>query len=65
MVLERDGGVCHVCHVDGATSVDHLIPAHLGGTDDLANLAAAHVSCNSRKGARLALPVSRVAIPRP
>jgi 5-methylcytosine-specific restriction endonuclease McrA len=65
LVLERDGGICHLCHLPGATTVDHLVPAALGGGDDLANLAAAHVPCNSAKGARLPLPRSRVATPRP
>lgn len=65
MVLERDGGVCHLCGQAGATTVDHLVPAHLGGTDDLSNLAAAHMGCNSRKGARVPLPRSRVAVPTP
>jgi 5-methylcytosine-specific restriction endonuclease McrA len=65
LVLERDAGVCYLCHLPGATTVDHLIPAHLGGTDDLANLAAAHLGCNSRKGARVPLPRSRLATPTP
>jgi 5-methylcytosine-specific restriction endonuclease McrA len=65
MVLERDGGVCHLCGVGGATTVDHIVPAHLGGTDDLSNLAASHGVCNSRKGARVPLPHSRLAIPNP
>ena len=65
MVLARDGEVCHLCHLPGATSVDHIIPAHLGGGDDLGNLAAAHLGCNSSKGARLTLPRSRIAVPRP
>lgn len=65
LVLERDGWVCHVCRVPGATTVDHLIPAHLGGSDDLSNLAAAHLGCNARKGAKVALPRSRLAVPHP
>jgi 5-methylcytosine-specific restriction endonuclease McrA len=64
-VLERDGGVCHICGQPGATTVDHLTPAYLGGGDELENLAAAHVTCNSSKGARVALPRSRVALPKP
>ena len=65
LVLERDDHVCHVCGQAGATTVDHLVPAHLGGGDDLANLAAAHLGCNSRKGARVPLPRSRLAAPLP
>lgn len=65
MVLERDGWVCHLCHHQGATTVDHLVPVHLGGGNDLGNLAAAHLGCNSRKGARVPLPASRCATPAP
>lgn len=65
MVLERDGWVCHLCHHQGATTVDHLVPAHLGGGDDLGNLAAAHHVCNSAKGAKVPLPRSRLAVPVP
>jgi len=65
MVLARDGEVCHLCHQAGATSVDHIVPVAMGGTNDLANLAAAHLGCNSSKGARLLLPRSRIAVPRP
>ena len=64
-VLERDGAVCHLCGQPGATTVDHLVPAHLGGRDELENLAAAHVSCNAAKGARVPLPRSRIARPAP
>jgi len=64
-VLERDAGVCHLCGQPGATTVDHLRPYVLGGRDDLDNLAAAHVSCNSAKGARVPLPRSRLARPAP
>lgn len=51
-VLDRDMGICHLCGGEGANSADHLIPWSLGGTDDLANLAAAHSNCNSRRGTR-------------
>jgi len=33
-------------------SIDHVIPVSMGGTHDLANLAAAHRTCNSKKGNR-------------
>lgn len=60
-VFERDGWTCHLCGeaIDpelsgrarmGAT-VDHLIPLARGGEHSYANVAAAHRSCNSRKGA--------------
>lgn len=64
-VLERDMGVCHLCGGEGANSVDHLIPFSLGGTDNLDNLAAAHASCNSRRGARFWGPASTPPTPLP
>jgi len=33
--------------------VDHVIPLAHGGTDELANLAAACYRCNEHKGARM------------
>lgn len=33
-------------------SVDHKVPRHHGGTDDLDNLTLACVPCNTRKGTR-------------
>lgn len=61
-VLGRDGGICWLCGRPGATSVDHVVPRSKGGGHADANLRAAHITCNSRKGARLAvaqLPRSR------
>jgi 5-methylcytosine-specific restriction endonuclease McrA len=52
IVLARDRGICHLCGIRGATTVDHLVPRSAGGTDDPANLAAAHASCNYRRGAQ-------------
>ncbi len=34
-------------------TVEHIVPRHHGGTDDLRNLAAACARCNSGKGVRL------------
>jgi len=50
LILQRDHGICHLCHQPGADSVDHITPLAAGGTDDPTNLAAAHQSCNSQKG---------------
>ncbi|WP_425564992.1 HNH endonuclease [Pseudolysinimonas kribbensis] len=36
-----------------AATVDHLLPRSMGGTDDPSNLATAHLSCNSSRGASL------------
>lgn len=52
-VIARDRGICHLCSQPGANSCDHIIPLARGGTDDLWNLAAAHLGCNSAKGTRL------------
>lgn len=51
VVLLRDRNVCHWCQGD-ATTVDHVVPKVLGGTDDLTNLVAACRSCNSSRTAR-------------
>ena len=37
---------------DGAT-IEHILPRHHGGTDDVENLAAACKRCNQGKGTRL------------
>lgn len=53
-ILDRDRRICHLCGHPGADTVDHLVPLAAGGhPTDPANLAAAHLTCNSRKGARL------------
>ena len=51
-VLERDGGWCHLCGRPGADTADHLTPWSQGGSDDMDNLAAAHVPCNRTRGNR-------------
>jgi 5-methylcytosine-specific restriction endonuclease McrA len=55
LVIERDGGICHLCGPHGADTAHHLIPRAFGGdSTDMDLLAAAHRSCNSRRGARTA-----------
>lgn len=55
-VFERDGWLCVCCAADGrttvATEVDHILPLHKGGTDDLENLQALCGECHARKTAR-------------
>jgi 5-methylcytosine-specific restriction endonuclease McrA len=41
-----------ICGQPGADTVDHITPISAGGTDDPANLSAAHKRCNLAKGAR-------------
>ncbi|WP_223690098.1 HNH endonuclease [Leifsonia poae] len=60
---------CHICgkkidytlpHLDpNAFVVDHIIPLAKGGADTLANKAAAHRECNSKKRARIVAPIIR------
>lgn len=38
-ILERDEGICHVCHRGGADQVDHVVP---GDDHSDGNLAAIH-----------------------
>lgn len=44
-----EGRVCAYCP-DLATTVDHIYPLHLGGTNFLSNLAPACRPCNTSKG---------------
>lgn len=63
-LAERDGGDCRLCgnHVDlslkwpdpMSSSIDHIVPVALGGTDDEENLQLTHLACNRTKGARVA-----------
>ena len=50
-------GARHVIDLDGRprtrASVEHIVPRHHGGTDDLRNLAIACERCNYAKGTRL------------
>lgn len=41
-VLNRDGGVCYVCHQIGALQVDHIRPVAEGGATVVENAAAIH-----------------------
>ena len=62
-VAERDGWACWLCGTSippeahypepASLSTDHLVPISRGGDDTPANVAAAHLSCNVRRGDRL------------
>lgn len=62
VVFERDGWLCGICglHIDRnlahpdpmSASVDHIIPLARGGLHAMANVQAAHLNCNVRKGSR-------------
>ena len=64
LTLRIKGTVCHLCHEEGATTADHVIPRTRGGRNVLSNLEPAHRSCNS---ARQAMPLEewRRLHPRP
>lgn len=53
--LQRDGHQCQIrgprCTIQ-ATQVDHIIPVHLNGTDDLTNLMSVCKPCHAAKTAR-------------
>lgn len=62
-IIERDGSDCGICGqpIDASISwpnhmspsVDHVVPGSLGGSHEAANLVAAHLVCNLKKGARI------------
>ena len=57
-ILAENGGFCVYCEGRGrvpgnkATTIDHIVPLVLGGTNKTDNLCGACKSCNSSKGAR-------------
>ena len=56
-IYERDGHRCHLCGKLVKRSdwtMDHIVPASLGGPHTRANVALAHRSCNASKGNRVA-----------
>ena len=64
-VLERDNGICWLCHEAGANSADHVQPLSRGGLNTADNLRAAHQSCNSGKRDRVSGRVRRRPEPHP
>lgn len=62
-IQKQDVNYCEYCgraplqkYNDGKRNfltIDHIIPKHLGGTDDLHNLTIACLDCNRRKGSKL------------
>ena len=44
--------VCAYCGIDGALSIDHIVPRVMGGSHEGHNLVRACRSCNSSKGKR-------------
>lgn len=50
-VMRAHDGVCHICGKNAADAIDHIVPVSWGGSDDPSNLAPAHTSCNTARGA--------------
>ena len=48
-VLRASDGVCGLCGSQGACEVDHIVPRHMGGSDDPGNLMAVCRQCHARK----------------
>lgn len=46
-------GMCWLCGVMGADTIDHVVPLTRGGDNEPSNLRPAHRACNSRKGDRI------------
>ena len=54
-VYQKDGMICGICgkHIDRADfSIDHIIPISKGGGHVFANVHAAHLVCNKRRGTK-------------
>lgn len=52
LVLRRDRNRCQYCGVNGATTIDHVMPQSRGGKDTWENLVAACARCNHGKADR-------------
>jgi hypothetical protein len=52
-LLDRDGDLCHVCHLpftdNRPPTIDHFIERSKGGNSKLNNLKLAHESCNNMR----------------
>lgn len=55
-IFEAAKGVCHICEqkiqVGEAWDVEHKRPLSMGGTNDPANVAPAHLKCHSAKSGK-------------
>lgn len=62
-VLKRDRHLCRCENCKGrrfpASEVDHVLPKHLGGTDDFDNLVAINTDCHKAKTQREAREARR------
>lgn len=68
MIFERDGFICQLCmkplDMDAVApnslspSIDHIVPLARGGDHGPENVQAAHLGCNTRKGANISVLVA-------
>lgn len=52
-LLERDGDECYLCEKiipKGEMTIDHIVPLHKRGKDDMSNYKLVHNDCNVLKG---------------
>jgi 5-methylcytosine-specific restriction endonuclease McrA len=63
-LLKRDGNLCHICKLpmlaifnpqggecrDLQATVDHILPASMGGKWSMSNVKLAHYICNNSRG---------------
>jgi hypothetical protein len=67
VILQRDLYRCRLClpRVTAAHAVDHIVPKHLGGTDEPSNLQAICKPCHDAKTAAEALAARGITEMRP
>ncbi|RVQ21919.1 HNH endonuclease [Sinorhizobium meliloti] len=53
-LLDIFGGKCLKCETPERLEADHVLPVHLGGTNDLGNFQPLCRTCNAAKGATYA-----------
>lgn len=61
-VLQSTGRFCAYCGLDGADTVDHIVPLSRGGSNASGNLAPAHERCNQAKGSEVIVPLMALVI---
>ena len=57
VLFKQQSGLCYLCNnpfpmLNDPASIDHKIPISRGGSNDISNVALAHLSCNLQKGTK-------------